>query len=310
MPKSIGDFINELAQKAGIPKDNEHLTAFLSSDADLFNKIKVPDELVSSLDNSLLSLEVAKNNHPAIKNHYFASALNGVDSELNAIMDELQVPDPVKVVVLNEKSTPKRAALLIKKVKELESAKKNTDDKGEKASLQQQINELNDKLRQEKDGIQRIKDEYEGKIANMRLNSRLETMLSNYKTVFDDLPAEARNNALHSLLQKTLQDKNAVLKIDENGQLVLTRTDGANVFGDDNRQWNPQTLIENTLSQNKLLKVTDPKPANGQGNNNPVIVNGGNPAGDNPSPKKDTALSALVKASMADQEAASQRVVM
>jgi hypothetical protein len=319
MPKSIGEFFNELALKAGFPVDDETLKNVLSA-PDL-QKIMVPDEVVTRIDNGLLSVTAAKNNHPDIKKHYTATVLNGLDSELNTLMEELQIPDDVKNVILNERNSFKRAAVLTRKVKELEQAKKSTGDKDEKSTLQKTINELNDQIRVMKEGEGKIKTDYEGKIRDITKQTKLEAMFANYKTVYDDLPAEARTAAINALVTKTLQDKDAKLEVDENGKLVLLRKDGANVFGDNNVQLDPQKIIDLTLSNNKLLKVTDTKTDassntdNNNNNNNQrrVITGNDNNNGNdsdqfgNPLPKKNSVLKSLVSTALADIDAAAKQ---
>lgn len=303
MPKTVAEVFKSLLVKGGGKEDDEQVTNELS--APDFSRLTLTDELIAKIENGLLSVEQAKNNHPDVKKHYFAAAYNGLDSELNALMEELQLPLDVKNVILNERSSTKRAGLLAKKVKELESQKKNTDDKGEKTSLQNEINDLRNKLRTEQEGIDKIKSDYENRIQNIHLESELTAILGGYKTVFDDMPQVARNAAIKSLINKTLQDKNAELKLDENGQLKLIRKDGSNVFGDDNRQWSPQTLIDQTLSQNKILKVSDQKTAATAVNagNNDTVITGNNGNGFDPNaPKKDHTLKNAVSQSMKDLE--------
>lgn len=311
MPKPIAEVLKSLLLKAGGKEDDEQAINELS--APDFARLTISDDLLAKIDNGLLSIEQAKNNHPDIKKHYFAAAYNGLDSELNGTMEELQLPPEVRNVILNERSSTKRAVLLAKQVKQLESQKKNTDDKGEKTTLQNEINDLRNKLRIEQEGVDKIKADYEGKIQNIYTQSKLNEILSAYKTVWDELPPDVRNTGLQSLINKTLQDKNAELKLDENGQLKLIRKDGANVFGDDNRQWNPQTLIDHTLSQNKILKVTDPKPpasAANAGNTSDTIIAGNGNGFDPNAPKKDLTLKNLVAKSLQDMENASKTSVM
>lgn len=312
MPKPLGEVLKSLALKAGEKEDNEQLTNELS--APDFSRLTLSDELITRLENGLLSVETAKNNHPDIKKHYTALAFNGLDAELNTAMDELQIPDNVKAVILNERSSTKRASMLAKKIKELESAKKQTDDKGEKTTLQKEIDDLRGKLRSETEKIDQVKAEYEGKIANIHLQSKLNEALSGYKTTLDELPVDARNTTLSTLINKTLQDKNAEFKIDENGQLKLVRKDGSNVFGDDHRQWNPQVLIDHTLSQNKLLKVSgsgaSPNGQNPIPNNQQPVVPGNNGTPDPNAPRKDSALKNLVNSSIQDLEKAAKVSVM
>jgi hypothetical protein len=304
MPKPIAEALKMLLTKAGIKEDDEQVVNELS--APDFARLTISDELISKIDNGLLSVEQAKNNHPDIKKHYFAAAYNGLDSELNGAMEELQISPELKNVLLNERSSTKRAALLAKEVKKLESQKKNTDDKGEKTNLQNEINDLRNKLRQEQEGIDKIKSDYESKIENIYTESEVDALLSSYPTVFDGMPPIARKAAIKSLINKTLQDKDAEFKRAD-GKLKLLRKDGSNVFGDDHRQWDPQILIDYTLSQNKVLKVTDPKPSGQPVNagNNDTVIAGTNGNGADPA-KKDHTLKSAVSQSLKDLENASK----
>lgn len=306
MPKTVAEVFKSLALKAGAKEDDEQMINELS--APDFARLTITDELSAKIENGLLSVEQAKNNHPDIKKHYFAAAYNGLDSELNGAMEELQVSPEVKNVILNERSSTKRAVLLAKKVKELEAAKKNTDDKGEKTTLQNEINDLRNKLRTEQEGIDKIKADYENRIENIYTESEIDNLLSGYSTMFDSMPQIARKAAIKSLINKTLQDKDAEFKRVD-GKLKLLRKDGANVFGDDHRPWDPQILIDHTLSQNKVLKVSDQKAAASSANagNNETVITGNNGNGFDPNaPKKDHTLKNAVSQSMKDLENAAK----
>jgi hypothetical protein len=84
MSSNFGQLISHLAKKAGLPEDDAQLINLLSN-AEL-TKVVVPQELYNSIDNKLLNVDDAKNNHPLIKAHYFAQAYNGLDSEVNRLL--------------------------------------------------------------------------------------------------------------------------------------------------------------------------------------------------------------------------------
>src|ERR1044071_4304051 len=161
MPKTAADFLKELAIKAGVKIEDEKIKPLLAA-PELAN-INIPDELITGIDNGLLSLDAAKNNHSAIKGHYFSQAYDGLDKELTRFIEDNKLPDDIKNEILAEKSSTKRAVLLAAKIKDLEE-KKASSGKGEKDSLQQQINELNNQLRTEKDKEAGIRAEYEKKL--------------------------------------------------------------------------------------------------------------------------------------------------
>jgi hypothetical protein len=304
MPKSVNAFLNELALKAGIKPDDKALVDLLSA-AELQN-VPVPDELANAIDKELVSIEQAKNNHPEIKPHYTSMALTGVDSEMDRVLDEYGVPDNIKLVVKNERNTYKRLPLLVKKLEEAKAAKADTTDKTEKQSLQREIDRLNGEIRTFKEQVDAVKKEYADKETNFRVEMQIDDMFAGYKTVFDDtLPKEARKAAMRTLVNKKLQEKNADLALDESGRLKLVGKNGANVFGDDNRPWDVQTLFDVTLSQNKILKVNDQPPVDPKAGNNQQqkpIIPGDNGQGE--TPKKDRTLSSLVQRSLKDAEEA------
>lgn len=254
MPKAIGEFFNELAQKAGIPADDKSLKDLLAS-PELIN-IKVSDELVTSLDKGLINIDQAKNNHPDIKKKYFADAYDGIDSQLSKILSDeaadILTPEDLTEIAA-EKSTTKKMGLALTKLK----AAKVKASPADKEAINKQLNELNEALRVEKEGKKKLVDEYEGKIKDIHLNSALTGMFGNYKTIYDDIPGNVKATSLKAMITQALQDNDAVLKVDDNGTLAITRKDGTNVFGSDNRQLTPQSFLDKTFAP--ILKVSTPQ---------------------------------------------------
>lgn len=265
MPVSALDLVKKLMTKAGVTFDGD-LTA------------EIPDEVATSLDNSLLTLDAAMNNHPKVKHKYFAEAFNGLDAELDSIMDENGFDDILKGEIKSEKSSTKRAATLARKIKELESKKAGADP-AKTNTLQTQINELHTKLADEQKKQNDLKTTYEKQIKEIHINSKLENLLNGYKTVYDELPADAKQAAVKALLSKSLQDSEAEFTFDEKGSLSLIKKDGTNLFGDNHTQLTPQSFIDKSLS--KILKVSEPQPAivgNIQTNKVQIAQNTVNPA--------------------------------
>ena len=193
----IGELLNTLAIKAGIKADDPKLISLLSANG--LRDIQVPDDLATQIDNSLLTVAAATNNHPAIKNVYFSQALNGLDAAIKEVLPELGFDDTNRAEIEGEKSSIKRAIVLAKKAAELAKAKAEAEaGKGGKvddAKIQEfnaKIVELNQKLAAEIQKQAEIKGQYESKILDMRTQQHLGTLMAGYKTVYDDLPAEAK----------------------------------------------------------------------------------------------------------------------
>lgn len=253
MAKSLGDFLHDLFKKAGQDVNEPAIKDFLSNTA---MTMEIPDTVAKGLDNNLLSVSDAKNNHPDIKNHYTKSALDGIDKVIEDLLKDM--PDEVKTEVTGERSSYKRVSLIAAKIKELEG-KKAGAGKGDKDVLQKQIDDLHRDLAAEKKAKDDLVKKFDGDLLKYRVESEQKTRFARYKTIYDDLDPEVRSTSLNSILQKELQDKDAVYTYDDKGNFVLLKKDGSNFYGDNHQQVTPDQFIEQLLSRHKLL-ITTPKP--------------------------------------------------
>jgi hypothetical protein len=287
MPVSAIDLVKKLMTKAGVTFDGE-----LTGD--------IPDEVATALDNGLLTIAAATNNHPAIKKVYFAQAYNGLDAELNDLITEFGISDEVKAEIEKAGGSTKRAVALARKIKEL-SEKAEPADKTKTVQLQAEINSLNQKLAAEIAKQTEIKSQYDKQIKDIQVKTKLGAMLGSYKTVYDDLPAEAKEAAINSLISTSLQGSDAEFTFDEKGQLAIIKKDGTNLFGENHTLITPQAFIDKTLS--KILKVSTPAQNGGNISNLPAAPVNGAQNGKNP------ALEAAIAESMQQYEAATKQAV-
>lgn len=251
MPTPIGQVFNELALKAGIAADNPALKSLLAS-PELAN-IQVPNELITGIDNGLLSIEAAKNNHPDVKKKYFADAYDGIDKQLMNLVatdtfDQADI-DEIK----QEKSTSKKQELIVSKLKALAKSAKGAD----KEEINRQIAAAHEAARLAKAEVETVKSSYEGKIKDIQLKAAIKSVFGNYKTIYDELPPAVRTATLEAIIMQGLQDKNAELRTDESGALQLVSKDGtSNVFGANHVQLTPQSFLDQTFAP--VLKVSGP----------------------------------------------------
>lgn len=272
MPKSGKEFVTLLLQKAGVKIDDEKISQALSIPE--LSTVQIPDELITPIDNGLLSVSAAKNNHPEIKGHYTAQALDSLDKELSRFMDDHKLPDEVKTELLGEKSSYKRATLLALKIKELEE-KKATSGKGEKDTLQQEITKLNNELREIKEKEKGIHEDYKKQLLDVRMGHSLGQLLGSYKTKFDELPASVKDSTLKAIINNSLAADGAEFSVDEAGQLQLRKKGGDNFFGDDHNIMTPKSYLDKILARDKILIVNDPTQGNpGNGANSHTRNNG------------------------------------
>lgn len=254
MPTPIGQVFNDLAIKAGIAVDNPALKSLLAS-PELAN-INVPEELTTGIDNGLLSIEAAKNNHPDIKKKYFADAYDGMDKQLIALVASDTFDQADLDEIKAEKSTSKKAELIVTKLKAAKASAKGAD----KDEINRQLAAAHEVARLAKAEVETVKNDYEGKIKNIQLDAAIKAVFGNYKTIYDELPAAVRTATMQAIITQGLQDKNAELKTDEHGNLQLVSKDGSNVFGENHVQLTPQSFLDKTFAP--ILKVSGPpKPA-------------------------------------------------
>lgn len=283
MPQTLGDFLSKLITKGGGNPADEKFKIFFGN-ADLV-KAEVPDDVATAIDNGLISLKDAKNNHPDIKNHYTALALNGLDDNLKTLMEEMEIPEDTRNKIMVERSTYKRFPLLAKEIQSLEQRKASAD-KPDKQAIQKQIDDLHAELRRRDEKVSNAERSAEERVRKFQIDMHKSKLFSKYKTVYDQLGDDVKETALRALFDKKLQDNGAHITLDEHGNPQLLKVDGTNYYGDDNKQVNLQQFTEQLLSQNKILAVTPPPPNPGGNNNNnpgqpPLPPNGSNGNGNN-----------------------------
>lgn len=255
--KNIGQLIQHLATKAGIDAADPNLVNVLSN-AEL-SKVPVHSDLVTGIDNSLLSISQATDNHPDIKKKYHAQAMNAFDKKMEEVMAASGLSEEKIDELKGEKSTYKRFELLSAALKEAGTVKKDGQTAEEKSALQKQVDDLLEASKKaKKDFDSSLSAEKEARRTD-RIRYELKSMLGGIKTVFDDLPGGAKEAALDSIINKALQDKKASFDFDDTDTFILKGEGDTSVVGANSTKYTPKTFIDEVLAQNKVLKVSDPK---------------------------------------------------
>lgn len=242
---TIGEVFNAFALKAGIAADDEDLKGILAAPG--LAQIAVPDALVTKMDSGLLNLEAAKSGHPDIKRKYFAEAYDGMDAEILKLPVDQEVIDVLKA----EKSTTKKLALLVEKLKATKAP-----DSTEGTTLKAKINELQQQLAGLAEEKATLAKQHQSELRDFKKDIKLQSEFGSYKTIYDDLDPAIKKMSLKAILDKNLQDSNAVFTLDDNDNLVLVGKDGTNVFGSDHRQLTPKAFFDKSFAS--ILKVSEP----------------------------------------------------
>lgn len=274
--ETVSQFIERLANKAGVKSDDPNLINILSS-AEL-SKITVPAELVAGIDNQLLSLNQAKDNHPALKRLYHAQALNAFDTRMAEVIENSGLSADQVADLKAEVNTYSRFEKLQEALKTShETALKTAGQGADKSALKTQVDELLNTIKAKE-------TDYNAKIAQLneqrqkdRVGYEIKNMLGGVKTVFDELPSQAKQAALDTLINQALSNREASFTFDEDGQLTLRGKDGSVVVGANHTKYTPQNFIEETLAQNKVIKVAETTPPQATQTNGQT-VKGANPA--------------------------------
>lgn len=261
MPKTLAEVISNLAGKGKVDLADPKWANALSA-PDL-TTLTIPDELFEAIDNSLLSMEAARGNHPDIKPHYMAMAYDGLDKELNAAASEYKFTEEEIAQLKGEKSSTKRAVLL-SRLAAAKEAKKHANGNVDKEKYAKEIADLNEAIRLEKASTESIRQEYEGKLREQRMGFAKTKLLADYKTIHDHLPGNIKQQIIDAQIAEALRENNARFDIDDQGNIQLLRADGNPVYSPNNTPFTPKAFVDKVLSDNKQLKINDqtPPPAN------------------------------------------------
>jgi hypothetical protein len=240
----IGDFLSTLSGKYG-----SKMTDFsLQGDFDL------PDELSNEIIANLMSLEGAKHNG-TLKAYFKQQALNAVDNELKAAIEELGLGSEV---FSSDKDTYSRVRTLKSAFKEL------LDKKPEKASELEKTNrELHQKLQEwqktsseKEEATKKYVAEVETK-ANAQVLNHIKTASLKGLKWANDQPENVQIALANMLMAEELKKVGAV-EVNKDGKIKLVMAyDPELEYSEKNVVVDYDTFKNRVLADNKLLAVVD-----------------------------------------------------
>ncbi len=252
----LGDLLNNIAGKAG--KQNDKGIVDLLSKADLMN-VEVQDDVANELVTQLMTADGAKNNAD-VKKHFFAQALNGIDSEINSLATELGVE-------FKSENTYDRIRLLSAKMKEAQTKQSG----GDKEQYETQIKDLNNKMAKLIEDHDKSVLDLQGKHNDEITDFMIQSMLSGKSYAMKDLPIEANVTTAKTLLSQELAKKGVKL-VRENGTLKLKQSGDTNLdyYDEAHKAVSFEDFTNSVLAANKLLAVS--APASAPGNTTPKTI--------------------------------------
>lgn len=267
----LNKFLTSLSRKTGLDLTKPEFKDILASE------IEVPDEMTNALEAGLMSEDAAKSN-TKIRSAIKAEVYNGVDSEVNGLIDGFGLEEAIKTEILSEKKSIDKIKKLASTLKEQSEKAAKNDDKTQSLALKKQVEELNNQIKIIKTDSQKKIDQLiadnENSLNDFSFKSVLGT--KNY-ALPDKMTQEEKVNMIHSILTSEIKGKGYKLVRNSNGSITLLKEDGTEPYDDKNNKLTLSTFADGALAQRGLLKVSGPRQdqqGNGGAPNN--VTGGGN----------------------------------
>ena len=271
--KNLADIIEKLAKLAGIDAQNDDFLKLIQNK--ILADTSIPEKLQDLFSNALsklFTIEAAKND-PELKKHFTALALNGVDTELEKIIDTYDLDNETKTLLKNTESTYKKVTILPNRLKEkyeqlLAEAKKGKGGE-DTEKLKTEITNLNTQLKELKESTVE-KNLYEKALsdhANQIFDMSIKTLISS-KPLLESLPRNVVIAAAKQVFDETLGQKKLKV-VNDNGNIKLQTSEGTDYF-ENNEAITIDKFTDKLLADNKLLQVSGGDSAiTSQGDNSP-----------------------------------------
>lgn len=247
-----------LAKRAGVDIESAEFSAALAQVGDA----SIDDAIAHNMEAELLNRDLAKSDFK-LKTHFTALALNGVDSEIEAAMNELLSDnDDARTELLGIKSTPKRAAALAKKIKELESERNKADNKGDDGKAKKAQEEIDRLINESKAKEEKYQSELSAKEREKQdaiSNFKEELFFSSLKFA-NDYDLETNQLIARQKINKALAEKGAKKIFNYNtGKFEIKRADDESLdyLDERNNKTSYEDFAKGVLAQEKILAVTD-----------------------------------------------------
>lgn len=172
-------------------------------------------------------------------------------------------------------TTGKRLTEFAKKVKEISEKKSPVNDDEKLKKHNEEVKRLNQQLLEAQEKFAREKTEIENRFLTSSKERALTELFQNYK-YSNTVPKDVQLDVARSLFNKNVRENNLKIAFDENGDNPRLLTDQDTAVFINNKEVNMKQYVESLLAKNNLLEIAAPVKQNGNGNREPIIVNGAN----------------------------------
>ena len=253
MATTAGDFITKLATMAGLDTSNPDLVSILSNSE--FSNYKIPDDVVGRINSSLLTMDSARNNEN-LRKHYHAEILNGLDSNIEAVIERFGVENDIADAIRQEKKTTEKYNRLIEKLNDLNARKAQSSSKSDKAELENEIGKLNGQIKDLNQRLQTAPQERDAFWTEKLKGKAIQNMLTSYNYAGEkDIPKEVLIETASVLLNRKLNEQKVRLDYSADNDSISLKTESGMDFYKDNTPVSFKSFADSVLAESKLLAI-------------------------------------------------------
>lgn len=253
MSITAGDFITKLATMAGMDTSDPALVSILSSSE--FANTKIPDDVSSKIQSSLLTVDAAKNNE-LLRKHFHSEIYNGLDMNLNSVIEKYGLDQEIVDAINGEKKTTEKYNRLIEKVRELETKKSASVSKADKKEVEIEIQNLNNQIKDLNTKLQNAPIERDQYWSDRLKSKEIQNILTSYQFANEkDIPKDVLIETASVLLNRKLNENKMRVEYNAENNSIGLKTESGLDYYKDNSPVSFKSFVDNVLAENKMLNI-------------------------------------------------------
>lgn len=277
MATTAGEFITKLATMAGLSTSDPDIVSILSNSE--FSNYRLPETVYSKINSSLLTPDSARNNEN-LRRHYHAEILNGLDNNIESMLERYGIDGEVAETVRNEKKTTEKYNRLIERLNDLHAKKAQSTTKSDKAELENEISKLNQQVKELNTKLQTAPVERDQFWTEKLKTKAVQNLLTSYNYAGEkDIPKDVLIETASVLLNRKLNEAKVRLEYSVDNDNISLKTESGMDFYKDNTPISFKSFADQVLAESKLLAIpasqqATPSAANPQPMPSQTIVQG------------------------------------
>lgn len=250
---TAGEFITKLATMAGLSAQDQSLVDILSSSE--FANYKIPDSVSEKITSNLLTMGAAQNNE-SLRKYYHAEIYDGLDDNLNNIINKYGLDPEIADAIKAEKKTTQKYNTLIEKMTDLQAKKANAQGNKAKNEVEAEIQTLNNQIKDLTVKLQQAPVERDQYWSDRLRNKAVQNTLAGYQYANEkDIPKDVLMETAQILLNKKLSEGNMKLQYDPEKDIISLKTESGLDYYKDNSPVSFKSFADAVLSESKLLSI-------------------------------------------------------